>query len=138
MSVAAGLYVGGGVAYTKRNDPDADLKAAHPHIEYWRQLPGLVSDGILFSRVSLSTNVKALEFLAPEVGGGGGYQSVDEEAGGRKEKGSLLKPDEDDDDAASGKVWAGIPDARESDEDEEGGDKKKKKKKKKKKPKPQK
>ena len=126
--MSAGLYVGGGVAYTKKTDPEADLKTAHPHFEQWRQIPGLVSDGILFSRVQLSTNIKALEFLAPEVGGG--YKSVDEEAV-PKEKGSLLKPDDEEDEPK--KVWAGIPDKMDSDEDDEG---KKKKKKKKKKPKP--
>ena len=64
-SVAAGLYVGGGIGYGKRENPDADMTSAHPHVHYWQQLPGLVADGVLFTRVHLSTNVKALEFLAP-------------------------------------------------------------------------
>jgi hypothetical protein len=92
--------VGGGIGYVKRNDPSADIKTAHPHTEYWQQVPGLVSDGILFTRVTLSTNVKALEFLAPP---GGGYAAVGEEAavGGKREQGGLLSPDADADAAGA-------------------------------------
>ena len=92
--------MGGGIGYVKRNDPSADIKTAHPHTEYWQQVPGLVSDGILFTRVTLSTNVKALEFLAPPDGG---YAAVDEEAavGGKREQGGLLSPDADADGAGA-------------------------------------
>lgn len=64
MSVAAGIYVGGGVGDVKRQDPNAAIApSSHPHIEYWRQVPGLVSDGIYFSRVTASSNVGFLGFL---------------------------------------------------------------------------
>eukprot|EP01043_Picozoa_sp_COSAG02_P073705 COSAG02_NODE_14442_length_1271_cov_65.087884_1_plen_337_part_00 len=94
MSVAAGIYVGGGIGYVKRQQPDAPLSLEiHPHIHHWREVPGLVSDGIYFSRVKLATNVEFLAFLAPKDQPGGGYSDIDDgRAGGSGEK-QLLKSD---------------------------------------------
>lgn len=93
MSVAAGLYVGGGIGYVKRQQPDAPLSLEmHPHIHHWREVPGLVSDGIYFSRVTLATNVEFLAFLAPE--GGGGYSDIDEGSAGGSDEKQLLKPND--------------------------------------------
>jgi hypothetical protein len=93
MSVAAGIYVGGGIGYVKRQNPDAAIALdTHPHIELWRQVPGLVSDGIYFSRVTAASNVGFLGFLAPkdQPGMGGGYSAVDEGGvGGSAEKAPL-------------------------------------------------
>eukprot|EP01043_Picozoa_sp_COSAG02_P040589 COSAG02_NODE_3297_length_6992_cov_9.176556_3_plen_169_part_00 len=63
--VAAGLYVGGGIGYGKRENPNADIASAHPHVHHWQQLPGLVADGVYVTRLQLSTHITALSFLAP-------------------------------------------------------------------------
>jgi hypothetical protein len=105
MSVAAGVYVGGGIGYVKRQQPDAPVSLEiHPHIHHWRQVPGLVSDGIYFSRVKLATNVEFLAFLAPkDQPGGGGYSDLDDlGAGGSSEK-QLLKPDRDEQESKTSK-----------------------------------
>ena len=52
ICVAAGLYVGGGVGYTRYStghfpgtDGDGGLLSSHPHWKEWGQVPGLVADG---------------------------------------------------------------------------------------------
>ena len=67
FSVAAGIYVGGGIGYVKRQDPDVPLMEAHPHTEMWRTVPGLFWDGVYFTRVELSSRFEFLGFLAPAV-----------------------------------------------------------------------
>ena len=48
----------------KRQDPNAPIHpSSHPHIELWRQVPGLFADGVYFSRVTASSNVGFLAFL---------------------------------------------------------------------------
>lgn len=64
-SVAAGLYVAGGIGYGKRQYPDVDIASAHPHAQAWKQVPGLVSDGVFATRCTLSNNISFLAFLAP-------------------------------------------------------------------------
>lgn len=96
MSVAAGIYVGGGIGYVKRQSPDAPIALdSHPHIEYWRQVPGLVSDGIYFSRVKLSSSAGFLAFLAPtdQLGTGSSYTEIDEGGAGGSDEKKLLKPE---------------------------------------------
>ena len=50
--VAAGGYVFGGIGYASRTNTSGGL-AAHPHQEQWTQLPGLISDGFLFTKAKL-------------------------------------------------------------------------------------
>ena len=50
--VAASVYVFGGIGYASRSKTSGGL-AAHPHQEQWTQLPGLISDGLLFTKAKL-------------------------------------------------------------------------------------
>jgi len=46
------LYIAGGVAYNvKIGERRATVDEAFPHWAYWKQLPGLVYDGFIFSFV---------------------------------------------------------------------------------------
>lgn len=59
ISVAAGLYVGGGIGYTRYENghwdaSDGKILAAHPHWKYWQELPDLVRDGIFFTKHVIS------------------------------------------------------------------------------------
>ena len=62
----------GGAGYARSQNPGAGL--THPHVEGWKQLPGLCSDGVFFTRVKLS-GIGFLSFLAPS--GSGGYSDMD-------------------------------------------------------------
>ena len=105
--VAAGVYVGGGIGYAKRNEPALSLAEAHPHTEQWRQLPGLVSDGVLFTRSELSSRFDFLSFLAPAGGaysdlqGRGAAKAAAREPSDRQEL--LAAGDEEKGDAGGGK-----------------------------------
>jgi hypothetical protein len=49
VAFLAAFYVGGGIGFNVMRlklDPGFD---AHPHIHYWRMLPGLVTDGVSFT-----------------------------------------------------------------------------------------
>ena len=72
-SVAAALYLGGGVAYNRKQG-HSGLENLVPQYEAWSELPGLVGDGVHFSRTALSENIAACSCLAPpgeydEIGG---------------------------------------------------------------------
>ena len=59
ICVAAGLYVGGGIGYTRYENghwdaSDGKILAAHPHWRYWQELPGLVQEGIAFTKQVVS------------------------------------------------------------------------------------
>lgn len=59
ISVAAGLYVGGGIGYTRYENghwdaSDGKILVAHPHWKYWQELPDLVRDGIHFTKCVIS------------------------------------------------------------------------------------
>ena len=91
ICVAAGLYVSGGVGYTRYStghfpgtDGDGGLLSSHPHYSAWGQVPGLVQDGVRFTRGLVSGGgggageKEEFEALAPgdgetpPVGSGGG------------------------------------------------------------------
>ena len=94
MGVAAGVYVGGGIGYVKRQSPDAPIALeTHPHIHLWREVPGLVADGIYFTRVKLSSNVEFLAFLAPKDAPlSKSYTEIDEGSAGGSGETTLLNP----------------------------------------------
>ena len=51
-AVAAVLYVAGGVTYNvKVHERRATMDEAFPHYAHWKQLPGLVYDGFIFTFV---------------------------------------------------------------------------------------
>ena len=55
ISVAAGLYVGGGIGYTRYENGHWDasegrILAAHPHWHHWHELADLVREGAVFAR----------------------------------------------------------------------------------------
>lgn len=59
ISVAAALYVGGGVGYTRYENghwdaSDGKILAAHPHWHHWQELPDLVREGIAFTKQIVS------------------------------------------------------------------------------------
>lgn len=49
FAVAIVLYAGGGFAYNVKVKEMEPSIAALPQLEYWKQLPGLVKDGMIFS-----------------------------------------------------------------------------------------
>ncbi len=60
ISVAAALYVSGGIGYTRYENghwdaSDGRILAAHPHWHYWQELPGLVQEGIAFTKQVVSS-----------------------------------------------------------------------------------
>jgi len=49
FSVAVIMYIGGGLYYNIKHKSMPQTMESFPHIEYWRELPGLVKDGCQFS-----------------------------------------------------------------------------------------
>lgn len=63
ISTALGVYVLGGAMYGRRLDPDKTIGDAHPHTAAWQEIPGLLRDGVRFSRQGLAD--AGLSFLQP-------------------------------------------------------------------------
>ena len=124
----------GGAGYARSQNPGAGL--THPHVEGWKQLPGLCSDGVFFTRVKLS-GIGFLSFLAPS--GSGGYSDMDRKRrpsrhGEGKKEGKERRKDKEK--GKEGKEKEGRREKKEKREKE--GGKEKKKKKRKEKPRPEK
>ncbi len=51
--VVAAVYVGGGIYKGRHENPDAPLVDAHPHAAAWKTVPGLVSDGVHWTKITL-------------------------------------------------------------------------------------
>lgn len=68
LSVSAVLYVGGGFGY---NYKTKEGQVSHPHQHHWAYArdegPGLISDGIHYSRYELSSRFGFLGFLRPSA-----------------------------------------------------------------------
>lgn len=113
MTVSGVLYVGGGSYRNKQ--AGAEGWDVMPNASFWSQLPGLVADGVYFSRMKLSAAHPSLAFVAPSgllpslaaggdeadelrdnagVGvrrkGRGQYETLGEELGGTSEKTRLV------------------------------------------------
>ena len=72
ICVAAGLYVGGGVGYTRYekghwDSGDGGVLSAHPHWPLWQEIPDLVRDGYHYTKVLVSSGSVG----SKGVGGGG-------------------------------------------------------------------
>ena len=55
LVAASAVYVGAGIGWAKYTDKSVPLAEAHPHTEYWKMVPGLVSDGVTFSKAVMCT-----------------------------------------------------------------------------------
>ena len=47
------------------NNPNTSVLSAHPHTDTWKQIPGLVHDGVHYSRERLAN--AGVEFLRPRA-----------------------------------------------------------------------
>ena len=74
-SVAAVVYVFGGVAYN-RNKGHSGVENLVPQYDQWSQVPGLVAEGIWFTRWTLSQSIGACSCLAPNPKGRGLYADI--------------------------------------------------------------
>jgi hypothetical protein len=87
-SLAGAIYVGGGIYRGRQQNPDApSLVAAHPHAVAWQAVPGLVSDGVHWTRVALGIASSASDSNGARDGEGE-YQDLEGDA---QEKGQLLE-----------------------------------------------
>lgn len=88
--VAAIVYVSGGVLYNvKVRQTELSLRAAFPQYKYWRQLPGLVTDGVAFSyEIAQKEYYTRVMGTAPPLAGDLKRRLADNEGGG------LTRPDE--------------------------------------------
>ena len=116
----------GGAGYARSQNPGAGL--THPHVEGWKQLPGLCSDGVFFTRVKLS-GIGFLSFLAPS--GSGGYSDMDRKRrpsrhGEGKKEGKERRKDKEGK-GKEGKEKEGRREKKDKREKEGGKEKKKRK-----------
>ena len=68
LGVAVPIYLGGGYFYNFKYTEKRGIEAV-PQIEYWRQLPGLVKDGCLFSYAETKKFIEKLREKAAEARG---------------------------------------------------------------------
>ena len=79
MLFFAALYVGGGSYYNHRTEGKVlGTVEAIPHVEYWKEVPGLVTDGLAYSY----THGKAA-YEASYTQGRGAYETIKEKYSGK-------------------------------------------------------